>query len=212
VPNAMTATAFLKRAFCCSIRFELIPGEAHGDRSLNELHRNNEGLLSLDRRENPSDPIKAPTPNADSLPSFQKRVQLERDSMLKHALHCGDLLVGNRRANTSGTQEAVHPVGAQNLDARSLGGHNAHEDITRKQRYLDQTLSIAPLVLGGKKREKDLDAFFLKLMGNLFLVTESRLNRKPSERPATCHVHRQADRGAQISTGLKGRQDEAPPK
>ena len=147
MPCALTATAaFLKRAFRPSIRFELITGEAQGDGSLNEFHRNNKIVLSLDRRENPSNPIETPTSNADSLPSSQKRVQSERDPMRKHCSHGGDFLVGNWRSNTSGTQEAVHPVGSQNLDAGSLGGRNAHENIARKQRDLDQTLSIAPLV------------------------------------------------------------------
>ena len=133
--------------------------------------------------------------------------------MLKHPPNGRDLLVGNRRSNTSGTQEAIHPVGAQNLDARSLGGRNAHENITRKQRYLDQTLSITPFVFGGKKREKNLDTFFLKLTRNLFLVAESRLNREPGERPGTCNpAHRKANRGACICTGLRYRQHKAPPQ
>ena len=213
MPCALPATvAFLKRAFCPSIRFNLITSEAHGDGSLNEPHRNNETVLSLDLRENPSNPIETPTSNADSLPSSQKRVQLERDPMRKHCPDGDDFLVGNWRSNTSGTQEAVHPVGAQNLDACSLGGRNAHENVAWKQRDLNQTLSIAPLVLRGKNRKKNLDTFFLKLTSNFSLVAESRLNGKPSKRPGSYHVQRRADRGARIGTGLNCRQGKAPPE
>ena len=131
--------------------------------------------------------------------------------MRKHCSHGDDFLVGNWSSNTSRTQEAVHPVGAQNLNTRSLTGRNSHENIARKQRDLDQTLSIAPSVPRGKKREKNFDTFFLKLTSNLFLVAESSLNGKPSERPGTYNVERWADRGTYICTGLKYGQDKAPP-
>jgi len=96
-----------------SDRLHVKASDSHGHRSLNQIDRENQALITVDGSEDSGDAIKTSSTNANLLTYIQKRMRHHRDAIFDQALHAANLIFGNRRSHTANAYESMNAVCAQ---------------------------------------------------------------------------------------------------
>lgn len=169
---------------CCikfnrSCRFYRKTGDSNGERSLDEIDRDDQGCVIVDGRQDAFYSIETSATNSDALADIQEAMRSEWNSLRKQGSYRVNFAIRDRRAQTVFSHKAPHAGRSQHWNSRSRIGGDSNERVLREQWRFHQTLAITPLPLFAKQREKDAYAFFTKLRGDFFFVPRPSLDREP---------------------------------
>lgn len=159
--------------------FDLIAGEPKRKRPLDELDGNYKVRVIIFRDENSFDAIQASSSNPDAAPDIDKGMQRERRTTGKQGLYRFDLAIGNRDTGATGADKLRYSARPQNRHPGVEFLPDPHKYVVRKYGCVNHASPVAPLVLLGKQRKKNLDPLELKPFGDSFFIPWPSLKGEP---------------------------------
>src|SRR5512147_1184084 len=96
-------------------RLYVVAIDAHGQRSLDDVNRNDQAVVAIFRQKHALHSVQRSTAHSDSLPDFQEWVGPPRSRLGQHAANSLDLLVRNRYPCAADSHKAecalyaIHP-------------------------------------------------------------------------------------------------------
>jgi hypothetical protein len=156
-----------------------VPCDSNHQGSLDELHGNNQALVTVLGDENSLEPIET-APLDSNLPSdAQERVRRERNLAIKNCSNSLNLTIGDGNSSSPDAHEVYDAVSAQDENAAVRCAADSDEDVPWKQGHLHQAAAITPLVQGREQRKKRGNTLLPQIFGDFLFVPRPSLNREP---------------------------------
>jgi len=158
---------------------DLIAGDSNGKRPLDELHRNDEALIAIHSLQDTLNAFEAPSADPDPLAHTEIWERSEPNAMFEHNSHRLNLLIGNGNTSSPDAHELNNSKRSQNQDASRGGISRLDKNITGEEGNINHATPIAPPMVFGKQRQKNLYPFLLQSRSDTLFMTGTGLDGKP---------------------------------